>query len=73
MTGSRPRWIGFAGSGTHERFCRLWRLYLSYCEAGFAERRIGSVQMVLAKPRWRGVAGQPVSAARNSARAMISR
>ncbi len=61
------------GLGYPERFCRLWRLYLSYCEAGFAERRIGSVQMVLAKPRWRGVAGQPVSAARNSARAMISR
>jgi cyclopropane-fatty-acyl-phospholipid synthase len=27
--------------GYDERFRRLWRLYLSYCEAGFAERRIG--------------------------------
>jgi cyclopropane-fatty-acyl-phospholipid synthase len=40
--------------GYDERFRRLWRLYLSYCEAGFAERRIGVVQTVLAKPRWRG-------------------
>ena len=40
--------------GYDERFRRLWRLYLAYCEAGFAERRIGVVQMLLAKPRWRG-------------------
>jgi cyclopropane-fatty-acyl-phospholipid synthase len=59
--------------GYDERFCRLWRLYLAYCEAGFAERRIGDVQVLLAKPRWRQPAVQPVSAARNSPRAMISR
>jgi len=40
--------------GYDERFQRLWRLYLSFCEAGFTERRIGNVQIVLAKPRWRG-------------------
>ena len=40
--------------GYDERFLRLWRLYLSFCEAGFTERRIGTVQVVLAKPRWRG-------------------
>jgi cyclopropane-fatty-acyl-phospholipid synthase len=40
--------------GYDDRFQRLWRLYLSFCEAGFTERRIGSVQVVLAKPRWRG-------------------
>jgi cyclopropane-fatty-acyl-phospholipid synthase len=39
--------------GYDERFRRLWRLYLAYCEAGFSERRIGVVQMLLAKPRWR--------------------
>jgi cyclopropane-fatty-acyl-phospholipid synthase len=39
--------------GYDERFRRLWRLYLAYCEGGFAERRIGLVQTVLAKPRWR--------------------
>jgi cyclopropane-fatty-acyl-phospholipid synthase len=38
--------------GYDERFRRLWRLYLCYCEAGFAEHRIGLVQTVLAKPRW---------------------
>jgi cyclopropane-fatty-acyl-phospholipid synthase len=40
------------GLGYDERFRRLWRMYLAYCEAGFAERRIESVQMLLAKPRW---------------------
>jgi cyclopropane-fatty-acyl-phospholipid synthase len=39
--------------GYDERFRRLWRMYLAYCEAGFAERRIGVVQMLLAKPQWR--------------------
>jgi cyclopropane-fatty-acyl-phospholipid synthase len=38
--------------GYGERFRRLWNLYLAYCEAGFAERRIGDVQVLLAKPRW---------------------
>ena len=32
------------------RFRRLWELYLSYCEGGFAARRIGDVQILLAKP-----------------------
>jgi cyclopropane-fatty-acyl-phospholipid synthase len=36
------------------RFMRLWNLYLAYCEAGFRERRIRDVQLLLAKPRWRG-------------------
>ncbi len=40
--------------GYDERFQRLWRLYLCWCEAGFEERRIGNVQLVLGKPRWRG-------------------
>jgi cyclopropane-fatty-acyl-phospholipid synthase len=39
-----------AGLGYDERFRRLWTLYLAYCEAGFAERRIGDVQMLLVKP-----------------------
>ena len=42
-----------AGFGYDERFHRLWTLYLAYCEAGFAERRICDVQLLLAKPRWR--------------------
>ncbi|HKR98102.1 MAG TPA: cyclopropane-fatty-acyl-phospholipid synthase family protein, partial [Candidatus Dormibacteraeota bacterium] len=39
--------------GFDERFLRLWRFYLAYCEAGFAERRIRDVQVVLAKPGFR--------------------
>jgi len=35
-------------------FRRMWELYLAYVEAGFLERRIGDVQMVFAKPEWRG-------------------
>ncbi|HTP40429.1 MAG TPA: cyclopropane-fatty-acyl-phospholipid synthase family protein [Steroidobacteraceae bacterium] len=33
-----------------ETFIRLWQFYLSYCEAGFAERQLGDVQMLLTKP-----------------------
>jgi cyclopropane-fatty-acyl-phospholipid synthase len=39
--------------GYDRRFQRLWTLYLCWCEAGFAERRIGDVQLLLAKPRHR--------------------
>jgi cyclopropane-fatty-acyl-phospholipid synthase len=49
--------------GYDERFQRLWRLYLCWCEAGFEERRIGNVQLVLAKPRWRGAVATPRAAA----------
>jgi cyclopropane-fatty-acyl-phospholipid synthase len=36
-----------------ERFRRLWTLYLTVSEAGFRERRLGDVQVLLAKPGWR--------------------
>jgi hypothetical protein len=39
--------------GYDERFRRLWTLYLAYCEAGFAERPICDVQVLLAKPHCR--------------------
>ena len=51
------------GLGYDERFRRLWMLYLSYCEAGFAERRIGVVQLLLGKPRWSAEAPAEVLAA----------
>ncbi len=35
--------------GYDERFTRLWDFYLAYCEGGFAERRIGDVQVVLTR------------------------
>ena len=37
--------------GYDEQFRRLWTLYLAYCEAGFAERRICEVQLLLTKPQ----------------------
>jgi cyclopropane-fatty-acyl-phospholipid synthase len=37
--------------GYPESFIRLWEFYLCYCEGGFAERYLGDVQMVLAKPK----------------------
>ncbi len=39
--------------GYDDRFLRMWRLYLAYCEAAFLERHVSDVQVVLAKPAWR--------------------
>jgi len=36
--------------GYPQRFARMWEYYLCYCEAGFAERYLGDVQMLLHKP-----------------------
>jgi len=36
--------------GFDERFIRLWTYYLCYCQAGFQERYLGDVQLLLAKP-----------------------
>jgi cyclopropane-fatty-acyl-phospholipid synthase len=46
-------WERLRSQGYDERFRRLWDFYLSSSEAGFRERRIGDVQVLLAKPRWR--------------------
>ena len=54
--------------GYDRRFRRLWELYLSFSEAGFAERRLRDLQIVFAKPAWRGTSapaparGQPAGA-----------
>jgi cyclopropane-fatty-acyl-phospholipid synthase len=39
--------------GFDDRFIRMWEFYLSYCEGGFRERIIGTVQLAFAKPRYR--------------------
>jgi cyclopropane-fatty-acyl-phospholipid synthase len=44
------RWDDARALELDDRFLRLWEFYLAYCEGGFAERRLGDVQMVLAKP-----------------------
>lgn len=43
--------------GFDERFLRIWRYYLCYCEAGFLERQVGVSQWVLAKPQDRTISG----------------
>jgi len=42
-------WDEIRGLGFDERFRKLWRFYLSYCEAGFRTRRTDVVQLSLAK------------------------
>jgi cyclopropane-fatty-acyl-phospholipid synthase len=54
--------------GYPEEFLRRWRFYLSYCEAGFAERALGDAQILLAKPdnrrhQWLGSVNQASAAA----------
>jgi cyclopropane-fatty-acyl-phospholipid synthase len=44
--------------GYSDAFIRMWEYYLCYCEGGFLERDIGTVQMLLTKP---GVRREPVS------------
>ncbi len=39
--------------GFDERFIRMWDYYLCYCEGGFRERSIGTIQLLLAKPGYR--------------------
>jgi cyclopropane-fatty-acyl-phospholipid synthase len=36
--------------GYPDTFIRMWDFYLCYCEGGFAERALGDVHMLLAKP-----------------------
>jgi cyclopropane-fatty-acyl-phospholipid synthase len=54
----RVRTLGYDG-----RFQRLWELYLAYCEGGFDSGRIGTVQLLLAKPSYVAGARPPVGVA----------
>ncbi|HEX5635452.1 MAG TPA: cyclopropane-fatty-acyl-phospholipid synthase family protein [Gammaproteobacteria bacterium] len=45
---SHIRALGFS-----DTFLRMWDYYLCYCEGGFMERSIGTVQMLLVKPECR--------------------
>jgi cyclopropane-fatty-acyl-phospholipid synthase len=42
-------WDDIRRLGFDERFRKLWRFYLSYCEAGFRTQRTDVVQLNLAK------------------------
>ncbi len=46
----RENWSEAQGLGFDEDFLRLWEFYFAYCEGGFAERRLGDVQLLLARP-----------------------
>lgn len=46
-----------AAQGFDERFMRMWRFYLCYCEGGFLERSVSDVQLLFVKsanrrPQW---------------------
>ena len=43
-------WSEIKPLGFDERFRRLWRFYLSYCEAGFSTGRTDVIQLSLARP-----------------------
>ena len=47
------RWDEIRALGFDERFKRLWDFYFCYCEGGFDEAVLGSVQMTFAKPEAR--------------------
>ena len=49
----RLRWDEIAALGFDEHFRRLWDFYFCYCEGGFDEAVLGSVQFLFAKPQAR--------------------
>lgn len=53
------------GLGYSETFVRMWDFYLCYCEGGFREHSIGTIQVLLTKPLCRR---EPVLAFRSSVR-----
>ena len=65
--------------GYDERFKRLWNFYLAHCEAGFRERRLRDLQMVVAKPgsrrrpAFRSVPAQVSSGASSPGHAPVAR
>ena len=44
-------WPQIAAQGFDERFRRLWRFYLAYCEAGFRAGATDVYHFLLEKPR----------------------
>ncbi|TVR40335.1 MAG: class I SAM-dependent methyltransferase [Planctomycetota bacterium] len=50
--------------GFSEHFMRMWDFYLAYCEGGFAERAIGDIHLLVARPEWRSKAAKGLGYAR---------
>ncbi len=44
------RWLRVRDLGYSEELCRLWELYLAYCEGGFLEGVIRDAQLLFARP-----------------------
>ena len=42
--------VQLVAGARQSRFIRMWEFYLASCEAAFASRYIGDVQMVLSRP-----------------------
>jgi len=59
--------------GYDERFRRLWEIWLATSEAGFREGRISDLQILFAKPEWRGRAAVGAETASRARRAMAER
>lgn len=49
--GFEENWGAIEGMGFDERFRRMWLYYLCYCEAGFSERYISVVQLLLTRSK----------------------
>ena len=62
----RRNWKAAKQLGFDEEFLRLWEFYFAYCEGGFEQRRLGDVQMLLARPEARPVALVPELGKRSS-------
>ena len=41
--------------GFSDSFIKMWEFYFVFCEAGFLERNIGDIQMILAKSNTRDI------------------
>jgi cyclopropane-fatty-acyl-phospholipid synthase len=46
----RGNWARLRALGVEERLLRLWEFYFCYCEGGFAEGFLGTLQLAFAKP-----------------------
>jgi len=56
------QWAHIRSLGFDERFRRLWAFYFCYCEGGFEEAILGSVQLLFAKPMAKGTIERHVGA-----------
>jgi cyclopropane-fatty-acyl-phospholipid synthase len=56
------RWDRIEAMGFDDRFRRLWEFYFCYCEGGFDEAVLGSVQLLFAKPLAKGTIERHVGA-----------